>query len=378
MADEQTTNRLFSKIEVGASDNTWGTKNNANWQRVDDLLGDTTAKTTTGGDTTLTDDEQDVAIIEISGTLASNATITFDGRRGFWIVKNGTSGAFSVTFLVSGQTGITVAQGNYALIYCNGTDIVEALETTDISTLVERAGWESDAEVAVVSAATCNVLGAASLFVDVTGSTGPITSFGTGTNRLRIVRFASTPTITHNGTSLIIPGAANVTVAAGDVWILKSDASSNVRVVSILKAAGLAYVAGGTDVAVADGGTGAGTAGDARTNLSAAARAQTSSWHGVILGALSNRSYTLVLKADHAGTITETTTKCVSGTATATFKIGSTALGGTANSVSSSEQSQAQASNNAYSAGDDIVLTISSNSSCVDLSFTIKRTVTLA
>jgi hypothetical protein len=108
-----------------------------------------------------------------------------------------------------------------------------------------------------------------------------------------------------------------------------------------------------------------------------AAKTQTTEMIAGFIASPSNKSYTLVLKAAHAGTITETTTICVSGTCTATFKIGSNALGGTANSVSSSEQSQAHASNNAVVAGDDIVLTISANSTCVDMAFSIKYTRTL-
>lgn len=90
-----------------------------------------------------------------------------------------------------------------------------------------------------------------------------------------------------------------------------------------------------------------------------------------------NKSYTLVLNIPFAGTITSTTTKSVSGTCTATFKINTTALGGTANAVSSSEQEQAHASANAFVAGDDIVLTVSANAACVDMSFTIKYTRTV-
>lgn len=96
------------------------------------------------------------------------------------------------------------------------------------------------------------------------------------------------------------------------------------------------------------------------------------------IAAPSNKSYTIAVKMAHGGTITETTTVSASGTCTATFKVNSTSLGGTANSVSSSEQSQAHASTNTFSAGDDIVLTVSSNSSCADMSFTIKYTRTLA
>lgn len=92
------------------------------------------------------------------------------------------------------------------------------------------------------------------------------------------------------------------------------------------------------------------------------------------IGAPADKSYTLVLKCPYGGTINETVTKSASGTCTATFKINTTALGGTANSVSSSEQTQAHASANTFVAGDDIVLTISSNSSCLDMAFTIKVT----
>jgi hypothetical protein len=88
-------------------------------------------------------------------------------------------------------------------------------------------------------------------------------------------------------------------------------------------------------------------------------------------------SYKLIVKAPYAGTITEVTTISASGTCTATFKINTTALGGTANSVSSTEESQAHASANAFVAGDDIVLTVSANATCVDMSFTIKFTKTL-
>lgn len=108
-----------------------------------------------------------------------------------------------------------------------------------------------------------------------------------------------------------------------------------------------------------------------------AAKSQTTEQISGFIASPSDKSYTIAIKMAHAGTITETTTKSVSGTCTATFKVNSTALGGTANSVSSAEQSQAHASTNTFVAGDDIVLTVSSNSSCVDMSFSIKYTRTL-
>jgi hypothetical protein len=91
----------------------------------------------------------------------------------------------------------------------------------------------------------------------------------------------------------------------------------------------------------------------------------------------SDTTYKLVVKMPYAGTINETTTVSTSGTCTATFKVNTTALGGTANSVSSSEQSQTHSSSNTFVAGDDIQLTVSANSTCANMSFSIKITRTI-
>lgn len=88
--------------------------------------------------------------------------------------------------------------------------------------------------------------------------------------------------------------------------------------------------------------------------------------------------YRVVIDAAVARTITEVTTISTAGTATLTVKINSTALGGTANSVSTSEQSQAHSSANAVASGDDIVLTFSSVSSCENVSVKISGTMSLS
>lgn len=85
--------------------------------------------------------------------------------------------------------------------------------------------------------------------------------------------------------------------------------------------------------------------------------------------------YTIALKSIWSGTVTAVTTKCASGTCTLTGKVNTTALGGTANSVSSTEQTRAHTSSNAVAVGDDLVVTISSNSSCSRLVGNIEMTV---
>lgn len=64
-------------------------------------------------------------------------------------------------------------------------------------------------------------------FIDVTGTT-TITSLGTiAAGIVRTVRFTGSLTLTHNATSLILPGAANIQTAANDIAVFRSLGSGN-------------------------------------------------------------------------------------------------------------------------------------------------------
>jgi hypothetical protein len=90
-----------------------------------------------------------------------------------------------------------------------------------------------------------------------------------------------------------------------------------------------------------------------------------------------NQDYTILVNAPYAVTIDAITTVCSSGTCTLTGKINTTPLGGTANSVSSTEETQTHTSDNVVSVGDDVVLTISSNSAAVNVAVTVAYTARL-
>jgi hypothetical protein len=94
----------------------------------------------------------------------------------------------------------------------------------------------SASETAIASAATCDLGAANALFVQITGTT-TITSFGSGANKLRFVRFAQALTLTHNAAALILLGNASRTTAAGDVGLYASDASGNWRERAYFRAA---------------------------------------------------------------------------------------------------------------------------------------------
>lgn len=90
------------------------------------------------------------------------------------------------------------------------------------------------------------------------------------------------------------------------------------------------------------------------------------------------KDYKVVVNSAVARTITDVTTICTTGTCTLTVKINTTALGGTANSVSTTEQSQTHSTANAVAAGDDIVLTVSSVSGAEMASVKLSGTLSLA
>jgi len=90
----------------------------------------------------------------------------------------------------------------------------------------------------VASASTVDLSLVTSNVVTVTGTT-TITSLGTiAAGAERLITFAGALTLTHNATSLILPGAASITTAAGDTAYFISLGSGNWRCTSYQKADG--------------------------------------------------------------------------------------------------------------------------------------------
>lgn len=88
---------------------------------------------TTGGTTTLTGTpaapQAQNMFLNVSGTLASNATIEIPvtagtGRNRIYVVKNGASGAFTLTVKKVGGTGVVVPPGVTVCLLYDGSDIV--------------------------------------------------------------------------------------------------------------------------------------------------------------------------------------------------------------------------------------------------------------
>ena len=122
---------------------------------------------------------------------------------------------------------------------------------------------ELQAGSTIASAATVNIGAANAEYLAVSGTT-TITAFDTvAAGVYRVLKFDGILTLTHNSTSLILPGGASITTAAGDVAGFRSLGSGNWRCEWYQRASGAALAAAASSltgqVAVANGGTGAST-----------------------------------------------------------------------------------------------------------------------
>lgn len=177
-----------------------------------------------------------MAYVRGAGSLATQRSNAVD-------ITGGTIAGITDLAVSDGGTGSSTSRGALDNLFVQGAD--------------------------VASATTTNLASVTGQFVNITGTT-TITGFGTTTaGRFRWLRFAAALTLTHNGTSLILPGAANITTAAGDTCLAMSLGSGNWMVPSYQRADGTAVVV----TPVSRGGTGAATKALARVALGGGAAA---------------------------------------------------------------------------------------------------------
>lgn len=174
-------------------------------------------------------------------------------------VAQGGIGVATITGLMKGNgTGAVTAAAQGTDYYApSGTDVALADGGTGGSTAIAAMDNLFTQSSNIASASTTDLSSATGVYATITG-TVTITAFGTeNAGVLRILRFSGALTLTHNSTSLILPGAANITTTAGDAAIFVSEGSGNWRCISYQT----------SPLPVSLGGTGGATQSAARTGL---------------------------------------------------------------------------------------------------------------
>jgi hypothetical protein len=72
-------------------------------------------------------DESRQMFVTLTGTLGASRDVICPAASKLYFVTNSTTGGFSIVFKTSAGTGITVPNGARAVLYCDGTNVVGAL-----------------------------------------------------------------------------------------------------------------------------------------------------------------------------------------------------------------------------------------------------------
>lgn len=143
------------------------------------------------------------------------------------------AGRFGTIFLTTGNYKFELRTSADVVVWTQdnveGTPGTSTFGATTFTGNITMSGAAVNfaARTSVASAGTTNIGAAASNNVLITGTT-TITAFDSVASGIqRDVTFAAALTLTHNGTSLILPGGANITTAANDSATFLSLGSGN-------------------------------------------------------------------------------------------------------------------------------------------------------
>ena len=137
MASSYSTDLKLELMVIGEKAGLWGDITNTNLVILQQAIAGYEAVSIAGGagNTDLTFSNAATsngknAVIELTGTITGNRTVTVPASvtNKVYLIKNNTTGAFTVTVLVSGQSGVTFSATDKGtkVLYINGTDVVDS------------------------------------------------------------------------------------------------------------------------------------------------------------------------------------------------------------------------------------------------------------
>ena len=193
MTSTYSANLGIELMGTGDQSGTWGTTTNNNLGTLleQSIVGYVSQAVTDGADTTIliTNGSSSVGrnyVINLTGALTANRNVLVPAVNKTYVFVNSTTGGFSVTVKVTGQTGVTIANGKKALVYVNGVDVIEI-------------------------------------------ANAPVTEAGTQTLINKTLN-AATLTGTVTATTITSPAATNLTIQSAGTTAMTIDTSQNVGI----------------------------------------------------------------------------------------------------------------------------------------------------
>ena len=224
------TNLGVELMATGENAGTWGTKTNANLSLIEQLTGgvNSQAVTDSGTPTALTIADGALTgtaqqrVIELTGSISGNRIVTWPLlTENFYIIKNGTSGAYTVQLKAASGSGATVTfsatDKGYKLIYLDGV----ATNTGLFDAALSPAGTVTETGTQTLTNKTLTAPKIGTSILDTNGNELLIlTATGSAVNELTLANAASSyaPTITASGETnvsinLVPKGTGQVQIA---------------------------------------------------------------------------------------------------------------------------------------------------------------------
>ena len=251
-------------MATGENAGTWGTKTNANLSLIEQLTGgvNSQAVTDSGTPTALTIADGALTgtaqqrVIELTGSISGSRIVTFPLlTENFYIIKNGTSGAYTVQLKAVSGSGATVTFGTtdkgYKLLYLDGV----ATNTGVIEIPLATAGTVTETGTQTLTNKTLTSPKIGTSILDTSGNElFLLTATGSAVNQLTYANAATgnKPTFTASGgdtnigVSIQPKGSGTVTIDA--LTFPAADGSAN-QILTTNGSGVLSFVdnSGGTD-----------------------------------------------------------------------------------------------------------------------------------
>jgi hypothetical protein len=213
-------------------------------------------------------DEARQMFLNITGTLTAARNVVCPAASKLYFLRNNTTGGFAVTLKTSGGTGISVPNGKYAALYCDGTNVVNAFDfnsTLIANTATNLAGgatgsipYQSAASTTAMLAAGTNgqVLTLAGGVPTWAASTGGVTSFSAGTTGLT-PSTGTTGAITLAGTLDVDNGGTGQTsYTDGQLLIGNTTGGNTLTKATLTAGSGISITNGAGSITIATSGGG--------------------------------------------------------------------------------------------------------------------------
>jgi len=192
-------------------------------------------KVVTGGTTNLSLTEASSVVQTYTGVLLSNQTVNQPAVVQVYYVSNATTGAYTLTFgCVAGGTTVGVTQGQAAILFCDGTNVINANTSLSggIATIIFGAGSASTPSVALSTAST-GFYSSGSNEIGVANNGNYSGKFTTGGFKTEVTGAAALQAISSGGTASIVIdrpagniGSLRMRTATVDRWALEATSTA--------------------------------------------------------------------------------------------------------------------------------------------------------